>query len=345
MNLGTFLTISLLFWGGTAHAQVQCPLPTTVNGVRTLRFPDGSIAMSTRLAVNPDGTPGSYTVGDHGFTYIANGLALYRNGARQECKNQFAVCREAFLKAEAQAFGPGTEEFCVFAMEVEAPPGKELSRCLRGYVVGNGKGQLRIGGKLKTVTGGETQFYASTTALMHTMNGKAQFLDSAIVPSVVIPITSASGLGQVVWVRASRYPTNEVFSVAGDTGPAFGEGSIALHQLLRYGRLIPQNVGPIAKESRCKEGEIDLLPPFQSRPDIPGDKCTGSQPSRGASDIRAYTGIENGVDFVLLGNARFEMKGNVVKNMLDVASIRQKAEESGYTQPMIRAMAACLNLN
>jgi hypothetical protein len=48
-------------------------------------------------------------------------------------------------------------------------------------------------------------------------------------------------VGHVAWVAFNGKST---FAVVGDTGPAFGEGSIALHQLLRYGQLAPQLVGP-----------------------------------------------------------------------------------------------------
>ena len=69
------------------HAAVgaaeSCGTPGTIRGkagdhfvdLKTRVFADGSIAVRAPLAVNPDGGPGSYTMGDHGFTYIANGLA------------------------------------------------------------------------------------------------------------------------------------------------------------------------------------------------------------------------------------------------------------------------------
>ncbi|MBC8785610.1 hypothetical protein A7D21_28240 [Pseudomonas sp. AP19] len=300
-------------------------------------FPDGSIAVRARLAVNPDGGAGSYTVGDHGFTYIANGLSLWRNGKRHKCNLK---CSKEFLKAEAKGFVAGTTEFCVYAMEVEPlTPSRDLVSCEDGrIVVGNGKGRLKLGGMLETVAGKHVQSYVSTTSRKHIVNGTAQHLDSESLPIAVTPRTDL--LGKVVWVSGTGF--TGTYALIGDKGPAFGEGSIALHQLLRTGAIAPQKSGPISLEDRCKSGERDLLPPFQSRPDLKDDKCRAGYTAKSPSDIRAYTGIVEQLDYVILGTAQFPTLGRVIQETVTVDSIKTRADTAGYTQEKINKMLACL---
>ena len=108
-------------------AQPDCGTPGTMtvktaDGSGTTKtatrvFADGSVAVRARLAVNPDGGQASYTVGDAGFTYIANGLDRWSGGKTISC--QAGGCRPDFLKAEQMGFGPGSPAFCVYAIEVD----------------------------------------------------------------------------------------------------------------------------------------------------------------------------------------------------------------------------------
>src|SRR4051812_34199331 len=86
----------------------------------TVTFSDGAILMRTPLAVNPDGAAASYVPGDHGYTYIANGVNLRDHGSKVSCSaaGNGPRCRAAWAEVEAGAFGQGTPEFCVFAMDV-----------------------------------------------------------------------------------------------------------------------------------------------------------------------------------------------------------------------------------
>ena len=117
-------------------AAAQCGVPGTIavktpDGSKVVTaptrvFPDGSVAVRARLAVNPDGGLHSYTVGDHGFTYIANGLSRWRNGSGTKCDSG---CMAEFRAAESAGFGPGTATFCVYAVEVDPFPGGSLVSC------------------------------------------------------------------------------------------------------------------------------------------------------------------------------------------------------------------------
>lgn len=73
--------------------------------------------MRTQLQVNPDGTAASYLPGDHGYTYLANGVNLIENGKMLHCLNHVSKCRMNWAAAEGEDFGPGSPEFCVFALE------------------------------------------------------------------------------------------------------------------------------------------------------------------------------------------------------------------------------------
>jgi len=326
-----------------ATLALQCPAKSEVHGVLVVQFPDESVAVRGGLNVNPDGAMASYTIGDHGFTYIANGLDLWQGGVRRACsdKANTALCNSKFSDAERRGFATGTAEFCVFAMEVDAlTPGGPLTACKGGNVAGNGKGRPRVGGELPNASGGKTSYYRSTTALNQMLDGKSQPIDSSFVPSVVVPTSKSAMVGHVAWVAFNGKST---FAVVGDTGPAFGEGSIALHQLLRYGQLAPQLVGPIMTPERCSATELSIRAPFESRPDVANDSCKlGKQPA-GAADIRAYKAIGAGVTQVILGRARLPMKGMTTSAPVTVDGLRTTTEAAGYDVAQINVMARCLD--
>lgn len=341
---GIFLAYAIL--QSAVNAQTDCGKPGVITGniddkkveLKTREFTDGSIAVRAPLAVNPDGGPGSYTQGDHGFTYIANGLALWRHGNREHCDS---ACLVKFKTAEIANFADGTAEFCVFAMKVETlNPNQPKTACKDGYVIGNGKGRPVLGDEqLESVTGEKIQTYVSTTSLQHSVSGKSVQLDSETLPIAVSPRVDL--LGKVLWVRNSN--GKRAFAIIGDKGPAFGEGSIALHQLLRQGSIQPQKVGPIPAGQRCQVSEINLLPPFQSKPDGgKKDLCRNGYVAKSDSDIRAYNGIADFLDFVILGSAEFPRTGNLIKTTVTADSINALAEQSGYTAEKIDHMISCL---
>ena len=320
---------------------IDCPSSTVIGGLTGARYRDGSFGVRGPLNVNPDGTNASYTEGDHGFTYIANGMELLN--PRRSCKPRANACREKFLRAESGGFGPGTQEFCVFAMEVEQiSPRTELQSCGRGKkVIGNGKGRPRFGdGTLATFAGEQTRYYVSTTHLQQIVDGKTGYIDSAVVPSIVVPGEQANLLGRVVYVS---YQGRSALAVVGDTGPNFGEGSIALHQLLLYGSIEkPPLVGPIPLSRRCEHAELSLRAPFESRPDLEGDTCRPGHKPRGDSDVRAYKAIGGGVTMVVLGRASLPMTGITSQIPVTQESLKAAAEKAEYSDVSMAAMAACL---
>lgn len=335
------LILSLSF---PAYA-ASCPRPDA-NGHRV--FPDGAILMSTGLQVNPDGAAASYTPGDHGYTYMTNGVNLIENGRSIPCykKVNNANCSAKWAAAETGGFGPGTPEFCVFAMEVEPlQPGQPLVICEndRGRsIAGNGKGRPKIGPDVALAMGGNGPTYRSTTTLKHTRDGKAIFVDSASIPGLVVPRARRKLVGAIAWVR---YGERSGFAIVNDTGPAFGEGSVALHQLVRNGRIGPvQAIGPIPLDARCKAAETGLQPPFVTLlADRTRDVCKAGHTPQGPVEVRAYSGVKNGVTSIILANVKPPMQGDRVTEELTADRLGELARAAGYTMEKLQEMAACLS--
>jgi hypothetical protein len=299
--------------------------------------------LRSALKVNPDGATGSYTPGDHGFTYINNGLNLVENGRTIFCHVQEnnRRCNERFREAERMRFGPGSPTFCVYAMEVEPfTPGRPSPSCdprrPERKTIGNGLGRLRLGPNLPTITGGSSPTYVSTTSLRHTVGGRAVYLDSATVPVLVAP--SPGLLGAIAWLRSGDRST---FAILGDSGPSYGEGSIALHQRLRYNQVPPsQPLGPIPVAQRCGPLERGIRAPFASRVDR-GDHCRAGYTPRKFSDIRGYKNIEEPVDIVVLERLRPPMRGSVILAEARPETFGRIAADAGFDQARLSALAQC----
>lgn len=152
-----------------------------------------------------------------------------------------------------------------------------------------------------------------------------------------MPQSTDAALGKVVWVRALG---REVFAVAADTGPRFGEGSIALHHLLGHGRLIQQKPGPISADKRCTEPELKLAAPYQSRPDAANDKC---RPAYKATRRRGYQSLYgHRLGGVHPTQRAVRKKQQRSEGRADAASITPRADAARYTREKLNAMATCL---
>jgi hypothetical protein len=329
------------------RAQPDCGTPGTMTVKKgdgggntqtaTRVFADGSVAVRARLAVNPDGGVASYTAGDAGFTYIANGLDRWPGGPTSSC--QAGGCRPDFLKAEQMGFGPGSPAFCVYAIEVDPfTEGGTRTACGSGkFVIGNGLGKPRPGPVVEGLSGQPVQTYRSMTSVTHRVNGETRYLDAEALPIAVAP--ARDYLGKLVWVGGAGF--TPALALIGDSGPAFGEGSIALHQLLRSGSVTRQKPGPIPLDQRCGAGELGLKPPFVSRPGGgSADRCRPGRTAKTPSDVRAYQGIDAVLDYVILGQAKLPRKGMAVQEEVTLQSMATAA--AVYTPERIQQMLACL---
>jgi hypothetical protein len=329
----------------TTGAQSQA-VTCTVAAHGQLNFPD-ALVMQTGLAVNPDGAAASYAPGDHGYTYISNGVNLIADGKKISCskKANNQLCTDRWKEAELGKFGPGTPEFCSFAIAVIALPGSPPPQTCEGksyrFILGNGKGQPAPGYQVTNIEGQTVTTYLSTTTLMHRVGGEARYVDSSSLPGLVVPEARPDLVGSIAWVRMGSRST---FAIVNDTGPAFGEATVALHEVLQYDTPPPpQPIGPIPLARRCSEVET-LRIPFVSRPDH-GDKdlCRAARKPTSPSDIRAYGDIPGGVQSVILKSVKPPMRGNLATIELTPTSIRETAISAGYDEKRLAAMADCLN--
>lgn len=176
------------------------------------------------------------------------------------------------------------------------------------------------------------------TSLHHRVGGEVRYVDSAAVPALVSPRPELRGA--IAWVRFGDRVT---FAIVGDTGPRFGEGTLALHQRLRTGTIGPlPALGPIPRESRCTREELSLRPPFKSSPDIDGDLCNSGHPVRGATDIRGYAGIRDGVETIILSRVTPPMRGTTVTQELTLSLLEATATNAGFSTERLASMADCL---
>jgi hypothetical protein len=206
--------------------------------------------------------------------------------------------------------------------------------------VGGGKGRPKGGVVVPAAAGGTVTTYVSTTSLRHTRGGVASYIDSAAIPALVAPTGGPDLVGAVAWVR---FGDKQGFAIIGDTGPAFGEGSVALHQLLRNGAIGPvQPVGPLPLSMRCSAAETGLKPPFLSRPDAAKDQCRPGYTPKSAADIRAYQGIESGVESIVLTRVKPPMHGHLVLEEVTPASLEALAVAAGFSLEKLAGMARCL---
>jgi hypothetical protein len=121
-------------------------------------------------------------------------------------------------------------------------------------IAGNRQGRLRTLAPVKSIAGQMVTLDQSQTSLKHQVtidgNTKNVCIDSAMIP------TAASSLSLTIIGRLvrSQNPSSghSLVTIAGDQGPAFGDGSNAMHQMLAVGKLTNQLAGPIPVSERGK---------------------------------------------------------------------------------------------
>ena len=91
---------------------------------------------------------------------------------------------------------------------------------------------------------------------------------------------------------------------------------------------------------RCGAEKSSLKAPFQFRPDAKNDTCKQGRAATSSSDIRAYIGIGDMLDFVILGKDFLTRKGAVIQS--EVTPEALNAAASLYSEQRIRHMLSCL---
>jgi hypothetical protein len=220
----------------------QCPAltpftpPAKITATdRAYRFDGGYVAVIGEMRVDSDGSPVAYHPQNTGTTHLCNGLDPVIDGRRVTDKGRGSPCFDAVAKAIKANWDPATSpEFFIYGF-VAATSGMKWGGASGGRPI-----------PLQQAGDPAPGFFISTTASQ--VPGAARlpeaqrYLNADAIPYVVVPGTLVSRgplrRGGLAWVW-NPGKDHVAPAVAGDVQSAFGEGSVALAQLLDTGRLTP----------------------------------------------------------------------------------------------------------
>lgn len=213
-----------------------------------------AVIVKQDMRVNADGARTAYEVNNHGISYLCDGLST-REGSnwinRKPCgTNSTKAIDSAEIKNDELHFSKQGPELCIFGFHVEG--GESGVKGCSGKVVG-GQYEDAIAPLISLPSpNGSLHYFLSTTSLRNiTSDVTKLYVDSEKIPFIVKPYPwhhAQVSLGDYAYV----YSPSEVgvkreaisgergsFAIIADNGPKvkFGEGSIALHQMLAYGEL------------------------------------------------------------------------------------------------------------
>jgi hypothetical protein len=247
-------------------ASAQCPAltpftpPAKITATdRAFRFEGGFVAVIREMRVDSDGSPVAYHPRNIGTTHLCNGLDPVIDGKRVTDKGRatspcFAVVQKA--------------------IEAEWDPARSPEFFIYGFVASGPKWGGASAGKPIPVQGSGDPapgFFISTTARQ--VPGAAElpesqrYLNADLIPYVVVPrkLVTNGPLrpGGLAWVwnpgKGHTAP-----AVMGDVQSAFGEGSVALAQLVESGKLDPLSpavlggAGPVPAPYVRSGGKVKL---------------------------------------------------------------------------------------
>ena len=250
----------------------QCPEITKIDTklkyedsvVKAWRYGDiATIVLVPGVNVNVDGSPRAYSVGNKGLANIQMGVKILDGdkyiGYEAHVEKYGKGFGSLWLEAERNNFAAGTRQFDAFALY--SRPGSSI--------VGNGKGKP----KTQSVAGESIKYYISMTSpnaqqTNFPEDDQRRYFDSGDIPAFVIPRKGDAPHDPLTLLLAERqlawayYPdkNRSTFAIGGDKGPKakFSEATIAFHQLLRYGTVIPiPHYKADASYDKCS---IDALP-------------------------------------------------------------------------------------
>lgn len=246
-----------------------------------------TIIVRQGLKANADGARRAYQLEGHGTDYLCNGLFVRKGDGWSNERGCRAQALETIAQGEERDgwihFEGGTP-LCVFGFHVEGVEG----RCGAGSVVGGTLNGEAMGGKAPLVSldapGGPLRHFVSTTSIADKqVDLRSRYIDSETIPFVVRPRAWGSSFPTArfslrdyayVHVKTATGKRGETirgprgsYALVADTGPAkeFGEGSIALHQLLVYGELRPPPPYELSSGAHPRSDEI--FHPYADRGD------------------------------------------------------------------------------
>lgn len=220
----------------------QCPslTPFTPPGKitaadRAYRFDGGYVAVISEMRVDSDGSPVAYHPLNIGTTHLCNGLDPVIDGKRVRDKKAGSPCFAAVAKAIEARWDPArSPEFIIYGFVAPGTGGRW----------GGASGGRPI--PVQAADDLAPGFFISTTARQvpgaAALRESQRYLNADAIPYVVVPTTLVTTgtlrRGGLAWVwNAAKGHTAP--AVMGDVQSAFGEGSVALAQLVESGRLDP----------------------------------------------------------------------------------------------------------
>lgn len=322
MSKAYFCALSILFYVGTVSANPSTcgkiergndglhegkPYPTFTYTTNA----GSAIIIKQDMRVNADGASTAYEVNGHGSSYLCDGLTARHQGkwiTHSPCGDLVSEAIErATIENDVLHFSADGPQLCIFGFHVEGGQAN-VSGCSHVAV---GGGHAGAKAPLKSIQASDTtlQYFVSSTSLRNrNVDVTERYIDSEQIPFIVVP-----GKWQYEQVSLRDYayvysPTKlninqealngprGSFAIVADTGPRgkFGEGSIALHQMLVFGELrAPPTYQKVAKGGRHPE-QAQIFHPYQDRRD---------------GDIRAKSNIDSTLWYILFpgsGNSEID---------------------------------------
>jgi hypothetical protein len=257
------------------------------------------------MRVNADGARRAYELDNHGISYLCDGLTVGHGAGWITRKPCGSTATKAIEDAEQKDgwlyFSDRKPSMCIFGFYVKGGK-KGVSGC-SGSVVGGGQPAAKAQLISVPAPGGPLQYFISTTSLRNTTNDKTkEWIDSEQIPFIVIPDKWPHAkivLGDYAYVYSPRALGIEretltgprgSFAIVADTGPRgkFGEGSIALHQMLVFGELRPAPEYQWVAKGKPHPEHASIYHPYRDR---------------GDGDIRAKSNIDEELWYILFSNS------------------------------------------
>lgn len=257
------------------------------------------------MRVNADGARRAYELQNHGISYLCDGLTA-REGSewitRKPCGSLTTSAIELGKVSNNEFhFSDKGPELCIFGFHVEG--GKSGIGGCSGKVVGGGHASAVAPLISVPSPAGALQYFVSTTSLANrTGDVSKRYIDSEEIPFIVIPgqwqhkqislgdyayIYSPGELG--IKQEALTGPRGS-FAIVADKGPKgkFGEGSIALHQMLAFGELRPAPAYQKTANGQRHPEQASIFHPYQDK---------------GDGDIRAKGNIDKEVWYIMFADS------------------------------------------
>jgi hypothetical protein len=307
-----------------------------------------AIIIKQDMRVNADGARTAYEVNDHGSSYLCDGLTARHQGkwiTRRPCGALVSEAIElATIENDELHFAAAGPQLCIFGFHVEG--GQANVPGCSHVAVGGGHAGAKA--PLMSIQASDTtlQYLVSSTSLRNrNVDVTERYIDSEQIPFIVVPGRWQYGqvsLRDYAYVysptklnieqEALNVPRGS-FAIVADTGPRgkFGEGSIALHQMLVFGKLrAPPTYQKVATGARHPE-QAQIFHPYQDR---------------GDGDIRAKSNIDSTLWYILFpgsGNREidkhtFEVNSDSSPNGNIQLQGEEAADQLGGTEQIISCL-------